>query len=55
MEPFMTGINSSLSAPFPAAVYEARIDRARAGLRAEGLDALLLFAQESLYTSGTNY
>ncbi|MDP6705868.1 MAG: Xaa-Pro peptidase family protein [Alphaproteobacteria bacterium] len=37
------------SAPFESAEYEARIARARAGLREAGLDALLLFAQESLY------
>jgi Xaa-Pro dipeptidase len=37
------------SAPFEPAEYEARIARARAGLREAGLDALLLFAQESLY------
>ena len=45
----MTGINRSLSAPFSAEVYQSRIARARAGLRAAGFDALLLFAQESLY------
>ncbi len=45
----MTGINRRLSAPFPADVYQARNARARAGLRAAGFDALLLFAQESLY------
>ncbi len=45
----MTGINRSLSAPFSVEVYEARIARARDGLKAAGLDALLLFAQESLY------
>ena len=37
------------SAPFPAAEYEARIAAARARLRESGFDALVLFAQESLY------
>ncbi len=40
---------ASPEAPFERAEYEARVARARVALRAAGLDALLLFAQESLY------
>ena len=36
-------------APFEAAEYESRIRAARRALRQAGLDAVLLFAQESLY------
>ncbi len=38
-----------IAAPFSRAEYKARIAKARAALRAAGHDALLLFAQESLY------
>lgn len=45
--------------PFSAAEYERRIRAARAGLEERGLEALLLFAQESLYYlfgyDGTGY
>jgi len=37
------------TAPFARAEYDARIAETRRRLRAAGLDALLLFAQESLY------
>lgn len=35
--------------PFPRAEHEGRVARLRAALRAEGFDAILLFAQESHY------
>ncbi len=40
---------NAVEAPFPATEYHRRIEKCRARMVAAGLDALLLFAQESLY------
>lgn len=45
----MPDLASPPLAVFPVSEYRQRLERARATLRARGLDALLLFAQESLF------
>lgn len=47
--PGRTGSGRSVALRFPEAEYRARLARTRARLAAEGLDALLIFAQESHY------
>ncbi|OAN81948.1 hypothetical protein A8B78_00150 [Jannaschia sp. EhC01] len=44
-----TASGRDVSLRFPEAEYRARLNRARAAMAAEGLDALLIFAQESHY------
>lgn len=45
----VTRSERQVSLRFPEAEYRARLDRVRATMRSEGLDALLVFAQESHY------